>query len=210
MKKEIFTVGHSNHDINIFIDMLKKNNINTIVDVRSSPYSQYSPQYNQDILKNFLKKSNIQYIFMGNLLGARYEDKNLLFHDKDNKGKVNFQKVQETKGFQDGITRLEDGVKKGYSISLMCSEKDALDCHRFGLVSKFLYHKNSFEINHIYTDSIFNQQDIETKLLNKFNKKLPQNNLFDTYSDTDLLDIAYQLQNLKIAYNPITKEGDHD
>jgi hypothetical protein len=65
---------------------------------------------------------------MGNLLGARYDDKNLLF---DN-GKVNFKKVQETKNFQDGITRLEKGIEKGYNISLMCSEKEAFDCHRFG------------------------------------------------------------------------------
>ncbi len=39
---------------------------------------------------------------MGDLLGARYDDRELLFDD----GKVNFRKVQETKPFQDGVTRL--------------------------------------------------------------------------------------------------------
>ena len=71
---------------------------------------------------------------MGDVLGARYEDKSLLFDS----GKVNFKKVQETKNFQDGIARRERGIEKGYNISLMCSEKEAFDCHRFGLISEFL------------------------------------------------------------------------
>jgi uncharacterized protein (DUF488 family) len=85
--KELFTVGHSIYEIEDFVKLLQNNNINTIVDVRSTPYSKFAPQYNKELLKQYLKQNAICYIYMGDTLGARYEDKNLLFDD----GKVNSQ-----------------------------------------------------------------------------------------------------------------------
>lgn len=202
--KQLYTVGHSTYKLEYFISLLKDNNINTVVDVRSVPYSKFASQFNREILKNYLKKYNIYYIFMGNLLGARYEDKNLLFDD----GRVNFKKVQETKLFQDGITRLEKGIIKGYSISLMCSEKEAFNCHRFGLISEFLS-KLEIEVKHIYPNKVISQEELEQQLLKKYNKKLPQVDLFNpniTYEQR--LQLAYELRNRDIAYNAITKEGD--
>ena len=61
--------------------------------------------------------ASLTYVFLGKELGARYEDKSLLFLD----GKVDFKKVQTTKSFLSGIERLISGLKKGYKISLMCS-----------------------------------------------------------------------------------------
>lgn len=202
--KELYTVGHSTYEIEDFISLLKKNNINAIVDVRSIPYSKFASQYNKEALKYYLKKNKICYIFMGDLLGARYEDKSLLFDD----GKVNFKKVQETKSFQNGITRLEKGIIKGYNISLMCSEKEAFDCHRFGLISEFL-NKNGISVNHIYPNKIVSQQELEQQLLKKYAKKLPQADLFNPDITDELrIEMAYELRNKDIAYNAITKEGD--
>ncbi|AYQ56966.1 hypothetical protein THERMOT_2317 [Bathymodiolus thermophilus thioautotrophic gill symbiont] len=202
--KQLHTVGHSIYEIEDFISLLKKNSINTIVDVRSTPYSKFASQYNREALKRYFKKNKIYYIFMGDLLGARYEDKSLLFDD----GKVDFKKVQETKSFQDGITRLDKGITKGYNISLMCSEKEAFDCHRFGLVSEFLT-KNSIEVNHIYPDKVVSQKILEQQLLKKYNKKLPKVDLFNSDITEDLqMKLAYKLRNKDIAYNSITKEGD--
>ncbi len=141
---------------------------------------------------------------MGDLLGARYEDKSILFDD----GKVNFKKVQETKSFQDGITRLVKGIIKGYNISLMCSEKEAFDCHRFGLISEFL-NKNGISVKHIYPDKIVSQEELERRLLKKYAKKLPQADLFNPGINDELrLKIAYELRNKDIAYNAFTKKGD--
>ncbi len=202
--KQIFTIGHSIYEIKDFVTLLKENWIDTIVDVRSIPYSKFASQYNREVLKRYLKENGIYYIYMGNLLGARYEDKNLLFDD----GKVNFKKVQETKFFQDGITRIEKGVAKGYKIALMCSEKEAFDCHRFALISEFLS-KIGFEIKHIYPDKILTQADLEKMLLKKYSKKLPQANLFNPHITEELrLKLAYELRNKDIAYNAITKDGD--
>jgi len=202
--KQIHSIGHSIYEIEDFISLLKKNSINTIVDVRSTPYSKFASQYNRETLKYYLKENKICYIFMGDLLGARYEDESLLFDD----GKVNFKKVQEIKSFQDGITRLDKGITKGYNISLMCSEKEAFDCHRFGLVSEFLT-KNSIDVNHIYPDKVVSQKILEQQLLKKYNKKLPKADLFNPDITENLqIQLAYELRNRDIAYNAITKEGD--
>ncbi len=147
--RELSTIGHSIYNADFFVSKLRENHIDTVVDVRSVPYSRYASQYNRGALKEYLKKNGIIYIYMGDLLGARYDDRELLFDD----GKVNFRKVQETKPFQDGVTRLDNGIKKGYSISLMCSEKEAFDCHRFGLISQFLI-EVGVEVKHIYPDGV--------------------------------------------------------
>jgi hypothetical protein len=47
-KLTIFTIGHSNHSLDMFIDLLKSHKIDVLVDVRSKPFSQFSPQFNED------------------------------------------------------------------------------------------------------------------------------------------------------------------
>ncbi len=136
---------------------------------------------------------------MGDLLGAKYRDKSLLFSN----GKVNFQKVQETKKFKRGVKRLQKGIDKGFNISLMCSEKEAFNCHRFALISKVLS-EDGIHIEHIYPDKILTQKDLEDMLLKKYSKKLPDNNLFDSKIDLKLkLEMAYKFRNLDIAYSAL-------
>ena len=131
------------------------------------------------------------------------------YTDFDN-GKVNFKKVQETKNFQDGITRLEKGIEKGYNISLMCSEKEAFDCHRFGLVAEFLS-QQSIQVNHIYPEKVVSQQELEQRLLKKYDKQIPKIDLFNPNVNLkEQLEKAYKLRNIDIAYNAFTQEGDDE
>ena len=204
--KHIYTIGHSIYGSEDFVKLLQKNSVNTLVDVRSTPYSKFAPQYNKESLNQFLKQQHITYIYMGDMLGARYEDKSLLFQG----GKVNFKKVQETKPFQEGISRLDKGIGKGYTISLMCSEKEAFDCHRFGLISEFLTRQGIY-VDHIYPDKVVSQQELEQYLLKKYAKKLPHIDLFHQHIDNEtLLTLAYEFRNLDIGYNALTKEGDEE
>ena len=166
---KIFTIGHSTDSIDFFFCLLMNNGVDTVVDVRSVPYSRYASQFNKDSLSVFLKNKNINYIPMGNQLGARYEDKELLFAD----GKVDFSKVVKTKLFQSGIMRIEKGIEKGFKIALMCSEKNPLECHRFSLISHYL-HEKKYAISHIVNKSVFDHENLEEKLLDyyKENRKI--------------------------------------
>ena len=200
--KDLYTIGHSVYDIDKFVLLLKSNNIDTIVDVRSNPYSKYVPQYNKNILASYLQKVKINYLFMGDLLGAKYNDSSLLL---DN-GRVDFEKIQQTSRFKKGITRVQEGVAKGYRISLMCAEQEAFDCHRFGLISNYLT-KEGFNITHIYSDKTLTQQDLEQQLLKKYAKQLPKIDLFNqNITIQTQLDLAYKLRNREIGYKPKPNE----
>jgi len=160
---QIFTIGHSTDTIETFIEYLKHHKIDTIVDVRSIPYSRFANQFNKENLSISLKLEGIFYVPMGNNLGARYTEKDLLFED----GKVDFSKVVATDKFKDGIYRVETGVKKGHKIALMCSEKNPIECHRFSLISNYLY-KKGYDVRHLVERNVFEHRLLQDKLLEYF------------------------------------------
>lgn len=199
--KNLYTIGHSIHEIDNFITLLKKNHIDTIVDVRSTPYSKFASQFNRETFKDALKERQIYYLFMGDLLGARYEDEGLLFDS----GKVNFKKVQKTSPFENGIHRLNQGITKGYTIALMCSEKEAFDCHRFGLISEYIHrHFHDITIKHIYPDKILSQTALERQLIKKYHPYIDYLGLETKQSP---LEQAYAFRNKEIAYHAITQKS---
>jgi uncharacterized protein (DUF488 family) len=68
---EILTIGHSNHALGMFIQLLKAINIEVLVDIRSNPYSRFTPQFNKDNLKKAIQASGMKYLFLGKELGGR-------------------------------------------------------------------------------------------------------------------------------------------
>jgi uncharacterized protein (DUF488 family) len=161
--KTIYTIGHSTDTLDVFLNFLRKNKINTVIDVRSVPYSRFANQFNKEQLEKFLKKNNIYYIPMGKSLGARFENKELLFND----GKVNFSKVIKTDLFLNGIARIEKGINQGFKITLMCSEKNPLQCHRFSLLARFL-HQKGYKVTHIVGNDVFDHKILEKKMINYY------------------------------------------
>ncbi len=172
--KVIYTVGHSNHSIDFFIDLIKTFSITCIIDVRSVPASSYSPQFNIDNLQKSLKASKIIYLHFGEEFGARHTEKELL----DSFGKVDFDKVRETPKFLFGVERLQKGLDRGFNISLMCSEAEPFDCHRFSMISYYLA-RNGFIVHHILKDkSIITNEELEKILLKKYHRQIPKATLF--------------------------------
>jgi uncharacterized protein (DUF488 family) len=191
------TIGHSNIQKDTFLDILYHHHINCIIDLRSAPYSRHNPQFNRETLKTDLEINEIEYIYMGDRLGARYEDKNLLL---DN-GKVDFDKIKDLPSFIEGIESLINKTNTGLNISLMCAEKAPLNCHRFMLVSRALAKKN-IDIEHLLSDkSTVSQDELEERLLNKYTAKTSQMSLFEPIkSRTELIDLAYKKHNNKIGF----------
>lgn len=68
--KELFTIGHSNHSSEAFIQLLNQHEVTAIADVRSHPYSRQNPQFTQAALKATLLEVGIYYVFLGKELGA--------------------------------------------------------------------------------------------------------------------------------------------
>jgi len=206
----IYTIGHSTHPVDYFLELIRKYGVNCIIDVRSVAASSYNPQYNEEPFKNFLKNNKIVYMHFSEEFGARQSDPDLL----DEKGKVDFEKVRKSRLFQDGLERVWKGINKGEVIAIMCSESEPLDCHRFSMVSVGLV-EDGFEVKHILKDkSVKTNVELENELMNKYEKKLPQSDLFNPNVTTEMqLKVAYRLKNQEIGFvpNSITKkEDDYD
>lgn len=67
----IFTIGHSTHSLDEFIQMLQSFDIKLLVDVRSYPGSRYLPHFNKENLSAPLKKYGINYTHISSLGGRR-------------------------------------------------------------------------------------------------------------------------------------------
>lgn len=203
MSRKIFTIGHSNHNIEKFIQLLKEYQVTAIADVRSSPYSRYLSHFNKAELEFHLKDAEISYVFLGKELGARPEDKNCYID-----GKAIYEKIAARELFREGIKRVVKGSKK-YNIALMCAEKDPITCHRAVLVCQYLRNYD-LNINHIHQDSsLESHQQLEDRLLDLDGYNQPkQLNLFEqsvailenAQSKEEALKQAYINQGLKIAY----------
>lgn len=59
IKNELYTIGHSQHKMEYFLQMLKTQGINYVLDVRSTPYSQFATEYNKENIRGILKNNNI-------------------------------------------------------------------------------------------------------------------------------------------------------
>ena len=197
----IYTIGHSNHTIDYFNELLGAHGINCVIDVRSIPASTYNPQFNKESLSNYLKNNNITYLHFGDEFGARHTEKELL----DEAGKVDFDKVRKSDKFLAGIERLKGGLSKGFMVALMCSEAEPFDCHRFSLISYYLV-RNGFIVRHILKDStLIENSELEIRLLKKYDKKIPKPTLFDPVilTETEKLNLAYRFRNMEVAYDTL-------
>lgn len=190
MKIQVFTIGHSNHAIDYFVDLLRSRNIDALADVRSSPFSRLNPQFNKYDLKKTLSNAGIRYVFLGKELGARSDDMSCYID-----GKVQFDILEKTQLFKSGIERLLEGAAK-YKIAIMCAEKEPLDCHRTILVSKKL-DELGCDVNHILSDGgIEGHQHVIKRLVNSL-----YSNNFDMFkSQDDIENEAYRRQAERIAY----------
>ncbi len=198
---QLFTVGHSNHSIKTFIELLKKHEITALADVRSHPYSRYLPHFCQAQLKDYLEADKIRYVFLGQELGARPEDQSC-YAD----GKALYGRIAATDLFKEGIRRILEGVKNHHKIALMCAEKDPMTCHRAVLVCPQLKEYN-LDIQHIQPDGkLESHGELEDRLLTKHGfKGIIQISLFDMVSHDDLapedqLVEVYRKQGEEIAY----------
>ena len=130
----VYTVGHSNHSMETFVNLLKCQEIEVLIDTRSSPFSRYSPQFNRESLKTAVQEVGIKYGFFGRHLGGRPEDEDL--YDED--GRVVYSQVAKSFLFHEGIERLMSGISKFRTV-LLCSEENPSICHRRLLVSRVLF-----------------------------------------------------------------------
>ncbi|HVW69277.1 MAG TPA: DUF488 domain-containing protein [Steroidobacteraceae bacterium] len=187
----IYTIGHSNHPIERFAELLRQHGVNALADVRSTPYSRFNPQFNREKLQASLGAAGIRYVFLGEELGARSKDPSCY----DEQGRVSYARLAQTELFRRGIERLLSG-SKDHRIAIVCAERDPLECHRTILVSRALERAGA-AVGHILADgSLELHADLMRRLTADL--KLGGDDLFR--DSAAVVEEAYETQGARIAY----------
>ena len=152
----LYTIGHSNHPIERFLELLKSHRIDLVADVRSQPYSKYCPHFSKAFLQEMLRKAGVKYMFLGRELGGQPDDNR--FYDE--KGHALYWKIAETEEFGGGLEKLrKESIK--HKVALLCSEENPSQCHRRLLITHVLFDAG-VPVHHIRGDGrLESEQEIQ-------------------------------------------------
>lgn len=159
--KPIFTIGHSNHRLEDFLALLRRHRVNCLLDVRSVPHSRYSPHFNKSDFCESLRQAGIAYVFQGNRLGGRPDDRALWVDDKPS-----WELIAATDEFKAGISDVVRNLPRWSvgNIAMMCSEENPERCHRRGLVAKAMI-EAGVAVHHIRGDgSVETEEQLAERL----------------------------------------------
>ena len=155
----IKTIGHSNHPIQRFVDLLTAGGVKLLVDVRSLPWSRRFPQFGKERLTQSLADAGIAYVHES-ALGGKPEGRG------KPEGGASYDALAARPAFNAALARLIDRAQDT-TVCLMCAEKEPLDCHRTVLVSRRLAERG-VAIEHLLADGATRpHSDVEEALLAK-------------------------------------------
>ncbi len=143
----IYTIGHSDHDMPVFLDLLRRHAIALVVDVRSQPYSRWAPQFNREAFTRALQEAGLAYRFMGDALGGRPTDPTLYDPGQE---RPDYKRMAQTPVYQAGIDRLLD-LARTVRLAILCGEGDHRQCHRNLLITQTLLERGA-HVLHIQPD----------------------------------------------------------
>src|SRR5712691_4135903 len=156
---DLFTIGHSNHPIERFLELLRSAGVTAVADVRSNPSSQRYPWFSGARLGDRLAAEGIAYVPLGDALGGRPRDPRL-YRD----GVADYAAMARTDDFRAGLDRVSEGTRQ-FRICLMCAEREPLDCHRCLLVAPALA-AHGLNVGHVLGDgTVMSHAGIEEQLL---------------------------------------------
>lgn len=197
MSGPLFTIGHSNHAIEAFVELLRCHGISALGDVRSHPYSRHVPQFSYEALRGSLREAGIAYVFLGKELGARSENPACY-----RQGKAQYELLAQEPLFQAGLERLRQGMAR-YRIAIMCAEKDPLECHRAVLVARRVF-EGGEPVQHILADGgLETHEALESRMMALH--KIPEDDLFRSREEALLG--AYAIHGERIAYQDESMRG---
>ena len=144
-KKQLFSIGYEGISIDFYLNLLIKNNVKLLCDVRKNPLSmKYGFSKNQ--LKKYCESINIQYIHIPNLGIDSYLRKNLNNQNDYDKLFKQYETGLQVKN--ESLEELKKLLNKYDRVAITCFEKDYNCCHR-SILAKY-YNQNIEEINPIH------------------------------------------------------------
>ena len=123
----IWTIGHAAHDFDAIATVLIDQGVQTIIDVRSQPYSKWAPEFVKAALEESAAAAGFGYRWMGRTLGGKPPpDESVL---------------------ATGLDELE-GLCASSHVVLLCAEGNPGHCHRDQVLAPALT-RRGYEVVHI-------------------------------------------------------------
>ena len=131
---KIYTIGHSNLNIEEFIIKLTSNYLELLIDIRAFPSSKKFPQFKKSKLQTELFALEIEYIWKGRELGGFRKRSDGLGESSPNKGwkREGFRIYADymlSYSFRKTIDDILHSAANKKTV-FMCAEKDYRRCHR--------------------------------------------------------------------------------
>ncbi len=127
--KTIYTVGHSTHPIDEFIDLLEAYGIRKLIDVRTIAKSRHNPQFNEAALAASVRARKISYRRMTELGGLRHARKDSINGAWRNQSFRGYADYMQTEEVADAIDLLMERGRNS-DTAIMCAEAVPWRCHR--------------------------------------------------------------------------------
>ncbi len=108
----IFTLGYGGMSLDEFMEILRENGVETVVDVRRFPTSKVE-EFKKERLRAELERRGFSYIHIEELGGFR----------------GGYQRYMKSQDFRKGLERLENIARKSVS-AIICVEENPAWCHR--------------------------------------------------------------------------------
>jgi len=125
----VYTIGHSTRKLEAFLQLLQRNNVSRVVDVRTIPRSRHNPQFNIENLPESLKAAAVGYLHMAGLGGLRRPHPGSPNRGWRNASFRGFADYMQSAEFGENLQKLV-GLAKKEIVALMCAEAVPWRCHR--------------------------------------------------------------------------------
>jgi len=125
----ICTIGHSTHPLDEFVNLLKKNEVTHLLDVRTVPRSRHNPQFNKETLPESLRTAGIKYTHLPGLGGLRHARKDSINEGWRNASFRGYADYMQTQEFVENVHQVIEFTTHD-RCALMCAEAVPWRCHR--------------------------------------------------------------------------------
>ena len=129
MEPGIFTFGHSTHQVDELVGLLRRHNVAALVDVRRFPGSRRYPQFGPVLLPSALQAAGIRYTHLPELGGRRRASPDSVNTAWRNAAFRGYADHLATPEFAAGLDALL-GLAAETRIALLCAEALWWRCHR--------------------------------------------------------------------------------
>jgi uncharacterized protein (DUF488 family) len=125
----IYTIGHSIHQAEQFLALLRAHEVRQVADIRTVPKSRRHPQFNRDALETFLREHDVRYRHLPALGGLRKPRRDSLNTGWRHPGFRGYADHMQTAEFCAGVEALLAFAADSRT-TVMCAEALWWQCHR--------------------------------------------------------------------------------